>query len=42
VGQFIDAGEAAQFLKDKKILKNYPDSFIKGVSSSEFAEGSMK
>jgi cell division septation protein DedD len=33
VGQFMDENEAAQFLKDKKILKNYPDSFIKEVSS---------
>jgi cell division septation protein DedD len=35
VGQFTDENEAAQFLKDKKILKNYPDSFIKEVSSSK-------
>ena len=35
VGQFMDINEAAQFLKDKKILKNYPDSFIKEVSSSK-------
>jgi cell division septation protein DedD len=35
VGQFMDENEAAQFLKDKKILKNYPDSFIKEVSSSK-------
>jgi cell division septation protein DedD len=35
VGQFMDENEAAQFLKDKKIFKNYPDSFIKEVSSSK-------
>jgi cell division septation protein DedD len=35
VGQFMDENEAAQFLKEKKILKNYPDSFIKEVSSSK-------
>ncbi len=35
VGQFTDENEAAQFLKDKKIFKNYPDSFIKEVSSSK-------
>jgi cell division septation protein DedD len=35
VGQFMDENEAVQFLKDKKILKNYPDSFIKEVSSSK-------
>jgi len=35
VGQFMDTNEAAQFLKDKKILKNYPDSFIQEISSSK-------
>jgi cell division septation protein DedD len=35
VGQFMNENEAAQFLKDKKIFKNYPDSFIKEVSSSK-------
>jgi len=35
VGQFMNENEAAQFLIDKKILKNYPDSFIKEVSSSK-------
>jgi cell division septation protein DedD len=35
VGQFRNENEATQFLKDKKILKNYPDSFIKEVSSSK-------
>lgn len=35
VGQFMDRNEAAQFLKDKKILKNYPDSFIQEISSSK-------
>ena len=34
VGQFTDKNEAAQFLKDKKILRNYPGSFIQEVSSS--------
>jgi cell division septation protein DedD len=35
VGHFTDENEAVQFLKDKKILKNYPDSFVKEVSSSK-------
>jgi hypothetical protein len=35
VGQFMNENEAGQFLKDKKILKNYPDSFIKEISSSK-------
>jgi cell division protein FtsN len=35
VGQFMDTNEAARFLKDKKIFKEYPDSFIKEVSSSK-------
>jgi hypothetical protein len=35
VGQFVNENEATQFLKDKKILKNYPDSFIKEFSSSK-------
>jgi len=34
VGQFMDTNEAAQFLKNNKSLKNYPDSFIQEVSSS--------
>jgi cell division septation protein DedD len=34
VGQFTDKDEAAQFLKDKKVLRNYPGSFIQEVSSS--------
>jgi cell division septation protein DedD len=34
VGQFMDRNEAAQFQKDKPILKNYPDSFIQEISSS--------
>jgi cell division septation protein DedD len=42
VGQFMDTNEAAQFLKDKKILKNYPDSFIQEISSSKIIDGSMK
>jgi len=37
VGQFMDRNEAAQFQKDKKILKNYPDSFIQEISSSKIA-----
>lgn len=37
VGQFMDTNEAAQFLKDKKILKNYPDSFIQEISSSKIS-----
>ena len=35
VGQFTDENEATHFLNDKKIFKNYPDSFIKEVSSSK-------
>jgi len=35
VGQFKDTNEAAQFLRDKAILKNYPDSFIQEISSSK-------
>jgi cell division septation protein DedD len=42
VGQFGDRNEAAQFQKDKKILKNYPDSFIQEISSSKIIEGSTK
>jgi len=34
VGQFKDKNEAARFLKDEKILRNYPDSFIQEISSS--------
>ena len=34
VGQFMDRNEAAQFQKDKTILKNYPDSFIQDIPSS--------
>ena len=37
VGQFTDENEATQFLKDKKFLKNYPDSFVKEVSSSRMS-----
>lgn len=37
VGQFMDRNDAAQFLKDKKILKNYPDSFIQEISSSSIS-----
>ena len=35
VGRFADTNEAAEVLKDKKIFKNYPDSFIKAVPSSK-------
>jgi cell division septation protein DedD len=35
VGQFMGRNEAAQFLKDKMILRNYPDSFIQEISSSK-------
>lgn len=41
VGQFTDKNDAAQFLKDKKALKNYPGSFIQEVSSSKVIEGNM-
>ena len=34
VGKFMDADEGARFFKDKTIFKNYPDSFIREVSSS--------
>jgi cell division septation protein DedD len=37
VGQFMDRNEAAQFQKDKKILKNYPDSFIQEISASKIS-----
>jgi cell division septation protein DedD len=37
VGQFMDRNEAAQFQKDKKILKNFPDSFVQEISSSKTA-----
>ena len=35
VGRFTNADEAAEVLKDKKIFKNYPGSFIKAVHSSK-------
>jgi cell division septation protein DedD len=35
VGRFTDENEAAQFLRDEKILKNYPDSFVKEISPSK-------
>jgi cell division septation protein DedD len=35
VGQFVDTNEATQFLRDKKIFKNYPDSFVQEISSSK-------
>jgi len=37
VGQFTDENEAAQFLKDNRILKKYPDSFVKEVPSSKMS-----
>lgn len=40
VGKFTDTNEAAQFQRDKKILKNYSDSFIQEISSSKVIEGS--
>jgi hypothetical protein len=42
VGQFTDTNEAAQFLRDKKILKNYSDSFVQEISSSRMIEGNTK
>jgi cell division septation protein DedD len=35
VGHFMDANEAAEFLRDKKIPARYPDSYVREVSSSE-------
>ncbi len=35
VGHFMDRKEAAEFVKGKRILNNYPDSFIRMISSSE-------
>jgi cell division septation protein DedD len=35
VGHFMDKNEATEFLKEKKILEHYPDSFIQEISSSE-------
>ncbi|HXX35051.1 MAG TPA: SPOR domain-containing protein [Thermodesulfobacteriota bacterium] len=35
VGRFTNIDEAAEVLKDKKIFKNYPDSFIKAAPSSK-------
>jgi hypothetical protein len=31
-GHFINRNEAAKFMKDKDILKNYPDSFVRWIS----------
>jgi cell division septation protein DedD len=42
VGKFTDTNEAAQFQRDKKILKNYSDSFIQEISSSAMIEGSSQ
>lgn len=35
VGRFADKEKAGQFLKDKKILKNYPESFVHELSPAE-------
>jgi cell division septation protein DedD len=35
VGHFIDRNEAAEFMKDKSILNDYPGSFILAISSSK-------
>ena len=35
VGRFTNTDEAAEVLKDKKIFKNYPGSFVKAVPSSK-------
>ncbi len=35
VGHFMDRNEATEFIKGKRILNNYPDSFIRMISSSE-------
>jgi cell division septation protein DedD len=35
VGHFMDAAEAAKFVKEKKTLNNYPGSFIREISPSE-------
>jgi cell division septation protein DedD len=40
VGRFTDTNKAAQFQREKKILKNYSDSFIQEISSSAMIEGS--
>jgi len=34
VGQFAGKDEAAQYLRDKKFLRNYPGSFVQEVSSN--------
>jgi hypothetical protein len=35
IGHFMDTNEAAEFVKNKEILNNYPESFIREISSSE-------
>jgi hypothetical protein len=35
VGHFMDRNEAAEFMKDKSILDDYPGSFILAISSSK-------
>lgn len=35
VGHFMDTDEAAEFVKEKKILNNYPHSFIREISPSK-------
>jgi cell division septation protein DedD len=42
VGKFAAIDEAARFQRDKKILKNYSDSFIQEISSSAMIEGSRQ
>jgi cell division septation protein DedD len=34
-GYFMDRNEATTFMKEKEILKNYPDSFVREISSEE-------
>ena len=42
VGQFTDKNEAAQFLRDTKVFRNYSGSFVQEVLPSKIVEGSMK
>jgi len=35
VGHFMDTDEAAKFVKEKKVLNNYPGSFVREISPSE-------
>jgi hypothetical protein len=34
-GYFVDRNEATEFMKEKEILKNYPGSFVREISSEE-------